>query len=86
MDNSEQRLRVVEAYTQSHEGQTVERWKAQWSFNKRLEGDMEEMKTCVQKISTNFKLHTFKFTMLFVVVQIVITAFALAAARTYFGP
>lgn len=47
---------------------------------------MDEMKTCVQKISTNFKLHTFKFTMLFVVVQIVITAFALAAARTYFGP
>ena len=82
----EERLRVIEEYCHKHEGQTVERWKSQYQFNKRMEGDVGDMKECVIKISTNQRINTVKMGLLFVVVQTVFAAIVVAVVRMYLMP
>lgn len=85
MEETERRLREMEVLCATHEGRSQERWKMQFLFNEKIEERLDDMETCVQKISTNLKVNTVKITAIFVAVQIVITAFAIAIVRSLLG-
>ncbi len=79
----EERLRVLEEAWARHEGGAKERRRAQDQFNERLEGDMKDLKECVSEISTNLKVNTVKMGLIFIVVQTVFAAIAVAVVRMY---
>lgn len=75
------RLREVEEYCHSHEAQIQERWTNQFHLNKKTGERMEAIEKSCQMMATNLKVNTVKITAIFIVVQVVIGAVAVAVVK-----
>ena len=76
----EDRLRDVE----SHTAVSLDRWKGQYADNERWENKLTELERCVNRIEVTLKVNNRNMALIFVGVQIVVGALAMAVAAKVF--